>query len=98
MLLRRVERPLEVVEHRQELLHEPLVGARDQALLVARGPLAVVVELGGDALQVVEVLVALSLEEREALLELGDGLLDLVGAGLLLGGHQDCFASSSMTS
>ena len=46
-----------------------------------------------------EVLVALALEEREALLELGDRRLGLVvGAGLLLGGHYDCFASSSMTS
>ena len=33
----------------QQLLHEPLVGPRDQALLVARDPLAVVVELGRDA-------------------------------------------------
>ena len=49
---RRLERPLEVVEHGQELLDEPLVGARDEALLVARGPLAVVVEVGGEALQV----------------------------------------------
>ena len=44
-----LERALEVVEHRQELLHDPLAGPRDQALLVARGPLAVVVELGLDA-------------------------------------------------
>ena len=47
------------------------MGARDQALLVARRPLAVVVEVRRDPLQVVEELVALALEERDALLELG---------------------------
>ena len=67
--------------------------------MVPGGALAEVVEVGRDTLQVGQVLVALALEEREALLELGDCLLGLVvGAGLLLGGHYDCFASSSMTS
>ncbi len=70
VLLGRSERPLEVVEHRQELLHQPLVGARDQALLVTRGPLAVVLEVGRDALEVVQVLVPLGLERRQPLLEL----------------------------
>ena len=56
----RLERALEVVEHRHELLDEPLVGARGQLLLVARHPLAVVVELGLQPLQRVEVLVALT--------------------------------------
>ena len=80
VLLGGVERALEVVEHGQELLDEPLVGARDQALLVARGPLAVVVEVGGDALEVVQVLVPLRLERAEPLLELGDAALDVCSA------------------
>ncbi len=54
-----LERTLEVVEDRDELLDEPLVGARGQLLLVARHPLAVVVELGLQPLERVEVLVAL---------------------------------------
>src|SRR5262249_17367523 len=54
---RRLERPLEVVEDRQELANEPLVGMRDQSLLLACGPLAVVLEVGLQALQKVEVLV-----------------------------------------
>ena len=69
------KRALEVVEHGQELLDEPLVGARDQALLVARDPLAVVLEVGGDALEVVEILVALLLEPRRALLEVASSML-----------------------
>src|SRR4029453_14801997 len=40
-----LERALQVVQNRQELLHEPLVGAGDQALLVTRRPVAVVVAL-----------------------------------------------------
>ena len=35
VLLGRLERAAEVVEHRQELLDEPLVGALDERLLVA---------------------------------------------------------------
>ena len=46
--------------HRQELLDEPLGGARDQVALLARDPLAVVVELGLQPLERVEVLVALA--------------------------------------
>ncbi len=92
------ERALEVVEDRQELLHEPLVGPHDQGRLVAQHPLAVVVEVRGDPLEVVEVLIALALEELDALLQLCQRLLGLLRAGGLLGGHQDCFASSSMTS
>ena len=38
VLRRGLERPLEVVQHGQQLLDEPLVGARDQRLLVARRP------------------------------------------------------------
>ena len=69
VLLGRAKRALEVVEHGQQLLHEPLVGPRDQALLVAQDPLAVVLELGRDPLEVVQVLVALGLERGELLLE-----------------------------
>ena len=54
-----LERPLEVVEDRQELADEPLVRVRDQPLLVARGALAVVLEVGLDALGEGEVLVPL---------------------------------------
>ena len=45
----RLERPLEVVEHGQELVHEPLVRARRQLGVLARDPLAVVVEVGREA-------------------------------------------------
>jgi len=41
-----LERTLEVVQDREQLGDKPLVGARDQSLLVAHGPLAVVVEVG----------------------------------------------------
>ena len=46
------------------------------------------------------VLLLLALEKGDALLELGQSPLDsgLPGAGGLLGGHQERFASSSMTS
>ena len=54
VLLRGDERALEIVEDRQELLHEPLVGPHDQGRLVALHPLAVVVEVRGDPLEVVE--------------------------------------------
>src|SRR2546423_2872921 len=83
VLLRGGQRALQVVEHRQELLHEPLVGARDQALLVTRNPLAIVLEVGSDALEVVEQLVALGLE-------LADGLRPVF--------RHDVLASSSTTS
>src|SRR5262249_26087228 len=76
VLARVVERALEVVEHRHELLDEPLVGARGQLLLVARHPLAVVVELGLQPLQGIEVVVAL-LRHRRELVHLFD-LLDLL--------------------
>src|SRR5439155_9873903 len=56
-----------VVEHGDELPHQPLVGARGQLLLVARHPLAVVVELGLQALERVEVLVALARDDRQGI-------------------------------
>ena len=46
-----LERPLEVVEDRQELADEPLVRVRDQSLLLASSALAVVLEVRLDALQ-----------------------------------------------
>src|SRR3954469_18798116 len=69
------QRTLQVVEHGQHLADQPLVGARGQLLLVARHPLAVVVELRLQALQRVEVLVALPRDRRKLILL--DGLLGL---------------------
>ena len=43
-----LERPLQVVEHRQQLVQEPLVRAAGQLDLLARDALAVVVEVGGE--------------------------------------------------
>ena len=76
MVLGRLERALEVVEHRQELHDDPLARARDERLLVARRALAVVVEVGGEAPQVVEVLVALRLGVLQAREQLLDVVLD----------------------
>jgi hypothetical protein len=59
VIARRDKRTLEVVEHRQQLLDQPLRGARDQIALIARDPLAVVLELGLETLERVEILVAL---------------------------------------
>ena len=73
VLGRRFERPLQVVEHGHEVLHEALGRARDQIAPIARRPLAVVVELGLQALQRVEVLVALARRLRQ----LVDRLLDV---------------------
>ena len=91
---RELERTLEVVEHRHELAHQPLVGARGQLLLVARHPLAVVVELGLQPLERVEVLVALLLRGCE----LVDLLLDLLL--LRAGAHSSTtsYSASSTTS
>ena len=69
--LRRFQCPFQVVEHRQELLHEPLGRTRDQRLVVARRPLAEVVEVGGDALEVGDGAVPRRLHLRELLLQLG---------------------------
>src|SRR5438270_13748171 len=73
MLGRRLERTPEIVEDGNELLHEPLPRAFAQRGLLARGPLAEVVELRGEPLQAVEELIALSLEsfDVEALLRRG---------------------------
>src|SRR5581483_591844 len=61
-LLCRLERPLEVVEDREQLPEQRLVRARGHRLVLARRPLAEVVELGLQPLERVEVLVALLLE------------------------------------
>ena len=98
------ERALEVVEDRDELLHEPLVGARGQLLLVARHPLAVVVELGLQALERVEILVALLPRRRELVERLGlhrllDSLflLDVLLEVLILGHSSTTSYSASST-
>ncbi len=71
------------------------MGPRDQALLVARGPPAVVVELGLDPLQRVEVLVALPRQGRELVRLRLRGRLDLLLRRLV---HYELRASSSTTS
>ena len=62
--LRSLERPLEVVEDREQLADEPLVRVRDESLLLTRRPLAVVLEVRLDALREVEVLVPLGRGDR----------------------------------
>ena len=96
VLLCSAERPLEVVEDGQELLDQPLVGARDQALLIARRPLAVVVELGLDPLERVDQLLVLG-PQRLGLVDLLD-LLDLLAVLDLLRHYEVFASSSSMTS
>ena len=85
-----VDRPLEVVEHGQELGHDRLRRPLDLGLGVARHALAVVVEVGRDAAQVVQVLVRPAPRLVELRLEragrvVADGLVGL-GAGALLRG------------
>ena len=96
----RLERAAEVVEHGQELLHEPLVRPRRLLGLLARAALAVVVELRREALEPVEELVALGLEGPELVGTLLVGLSCLFFVlGDRLVGH--CFvapSSSSITS
>ena len=67
VMLGGVERPLQVVEHGQQLGHQRLGGAGGLGLSVAGDPLAVVVEVGRDAAQVGQVLVG----RAPGLLELG---------------------------
>ena len=73
-----LQRALQVVEDRQQLFHDPLACPRDQALLIARGPLAVVVEVGLQALEGVDQLLVLVPERIE----------------LRVLGRQDCSACS----
>src|SRR4051794_28774422 len=82
MLGRSLERPPEIVQDRQQLLDEPLVGTRRHCRLLTCAALAEVVELGRKTLQAVEQFDTLSLESahiRGALLG-----LRLVGRLLLL--------------
>src|SRR5688572_25684302 len=72
---RSLERPLEVVEDREQLANEPVVRVRDEPLLLTRGALAVVLEVRLDTLREVEVLVPSRLRLGEALLEVGRGAL-----------------------
>ena len=78
------------------------MGARDQLLLLARGPLAVVVELRLEALERVEVLVALPrhLGERIRLLDrlLGPASGLVPGPVRLVGHDFVAPSSSSITS
>jgi hypothetical protein len=93
VLLGGLERPLEVIQNGQELLDDPLAGPRDQRFLVALGPLAIVLEVGLEALKRVDQLLVLVPKS----LQLGDfrrGLLDFL-AVLDLFGHHAFFASSS---
>ncbi len=97
-----LERPLQVVEDRQELADEPLVRVRDESLLLARRTLAVVLEVRLDALGEVEVGVALGQRGRERVgsRSLGLRLLDLL-VNLRLGelvAHDFAASSSSITS
>jgi hypothetical protein len=66
-----LECPLQIVEDRQQLAHQPLVRMRDETLLLTRRALPVVLEVRLDALRKVEVLVTFCLDSREALLEAG---------------------------
>src|SRR5437660_6728153 len=95
MLRRSFERTLEIVEDRQEILHEPLVRERDELLPLAKRTLAEVVEVGGGPLPAVDRLVALGFESGEAILA---ALLDRLLVVRLLLLHQEVFASSSTTS
>ena len=100
VLGRSLQRALEIVEHGHEFLHEALVGARGQLLLVARHPLAVVVELGLQPLERVEVLVTL-LDQRGYLV-LEDRLLGCLAGlfGVLLAHFSSTtsYSASSTTS
>jgi hypothetical protein len=61
VLLGCVQRALEIVEDGQELLDETFVRTSHDRGLIARDALAEVVEVGGDPLQLIQVLVALGL-------------------------------------
>ena len=94
-----LERPLQVVEDGEKLADEPLVRMRDQALLLARSALAVVLEVRLNALGEVEILVPLGRDGRERVVgsrSLGLRLLDLRVGELVA--HDFAASSSSMTS
>src|SRR5947209_17147866 len=77
VLLRRIECATEVVEDRDQLFYQPLVGTVDQGSGFAGVALAVVVELRRESLQAVEELVALGLESAHVRGALLFGLRDL---------------------
>ena len=87
-----VERAPEVVEHGQQLAHEPLVRTRDQVSLVAGRPLAEVVEVRGDATAGRQILVPLGGEGVELQLE---ALLVAFALRLLLGREGSSFITTS---
>jgi len=95
MLHRGLERTLEIVEDRQQVLHKPFVRERDELLPLPQRALAEVVEVGGCPLPAVDRLVALGRESGETILA---ALLDLLLFACLLVLHQEVFASSSTTS
>ena len=101
VLLGRLERALEVVQDREQVLHEPLRGAGGRELLVARDALAVVVELRREPAQVVQVLVRLRLGGRDLGAESSSttsaASVSSVMTSFVLR-HEDVFASSSITS
>src|SRR5438093_1947956 len=98
VLLGGVESTLEIVEHRQQLLHQPLGGARSELELLARRALAVVVELRHEALERVEVLVPLARHVRERVERYLELLLFLFGEARLVGhGFAAPFSSSITT-
>src|SRR5689334_12505701 len=82
------KRTLEVVEHREELLHEALVRERDVLLALAGGALLVVVEVGCGTQELV-------LESSDLVVA---ALLDDLFLPSLLVRHYDVFASSSTSS
>src|SRR5207247_678676 len=72
VIRRGLERAPEIVEDRDQLLHQPLARTFGEGRLLARIPLAEVVELRREPLQAVEELIAVSLEsvDVDALLRL----------------------------
>src|SRR5882762_1673485 len=93
VLRRSLERTAEVVENRDQLLHEPLVRTLGERRLLARVALAEVVELRGKPLQAIEELIAVSLESVDV-----DALLGLPCDLRLVGHAFGASCSSSMTS
>ena len=65
------ERAVERVEHREEVLDQPLGGALDERRLLAQHALAVVLEVGLDPAQRVDELVALARQLGQILLDRG---------------------------
>ena len=91
---RGLERAPEIVEDRDQLLHEPLARTLGERRLLARVPLAEVVELRREPLQAVEELIAVSLESVDV-----DALLRLLSYLRLVRHYAfGASCSSSMTS